>query len=382
MIQAVLICGRIRIRNNQNVLYTPEELSTVARPSKLPSFWEMHKVQQNSCFLPHRQDDLKWPENRSRRQIMDFVTKKAVESKFRQLGDETGLNDVLGIGSSSNANNDFSLFSSPAPDEESGQRGSRASSDDDVFPAPVATYFDDRPNNFPPLISLCYIDHAILSDKASSGVRWAYRTFVTIELLLVLNVVSGILFTILNSQIRWIYMCIGIVIAAFITIFELFGYDTAFRGAYRTSSRIRQRYLVFCAVNVIICSLYTFIGAGWFNGWSRISVISEDNDVRHRTLRTVLTVAEAAGWTGLLFMCTFTFFEYYHLLQGKHQGLSNEALRHARSGIENGAAQSSPSQVGAVSSTTQQSYGGANGQSSRDRMEQIRNKYRTPPSNS
>lgn len=306
--------------------------------------------------------------------MVDFVTKKAFEAKLKKIGNDIGLTDALGGGSSSNANNDWTGFPSSGMGEGLGQAGNRSENDESPFPVPLATYFDGKAKNFPPLIHLFYIDRTILSDRASNGVKWALYNLILVEVMLLVNMGCAILFNILKSDSRWIYIVLSGAIGLLLTLFELLAYETAFRGAYRTNNGIQQRYMVFCAVNLVLAGLYAFIGTAWFNGWTRISGINSGS-IQSGTLRMVFTIIEAFGWSVALFVSMFTLFEYYHIWHGKHQGLSVEASRLARSGIHGEEVRERPETRTSDRVQQQESHGGNRGDSRQDRLDQIRNKY-------
>ncbi|PXF49293.1 hypothetical protein BWQ96_00867 [Gracilariopsis chorda] len=83
-----------------------------------------------------------------------------------------------------------------------------------------------------------------------------------------MNVGSNITLSAISDGDSWINIVLAICVGAVVTILEVVAYETAFRGAYRTSSKLRMRYVWMCVANVLLFSVYTFIGATLFNGWA------------------------------------------------------------------------------------------------------------------
>lgn len=118
-------------------------------------------------------------------------------------------------------------------------------------------------------------------------------------------------------------------------------YDIGFRGLYRSSAKLRGRYMILCAVTACVAVTYAFAGGAWFNGWTRLRMFSNDDDEDNvfkgekgykRSLLLVCNVCEAIGWTFAFGLAIFTLFEMFHVYREQVQGLSEQALRDARRG--------------------------------------------------
>lgn len=253
---------------------------------------------------------------------MDFVAKNAIQSKLKKFGDNMGVNDLFG------ENSVFNGGPSASNDVERNNRrndNSNELSEEEIFPNNVANYFDSKPSNFPQYLNLFYIDRTILSHHAVNPVKWAYRLLLIVEVFLLLNISTRVTTKILVPKSSLLWMIMSIVFGLLVSFVELVGYEICFRGAYRSSKRIRGHYLVFSVVNIALITLYTFVGVGWFNGWSRIPRLEDIPQGYRRNTIVSLTVIEAIGWTFVLFMSMYTAFENYNLYTGNHDGLSNAA---------------------------------------------------------
>lgn len=258
---------------------------------------------------------------------MDLLTKKVLESKAKRLGKDLGFSDGFG-GASSTQHREHSRTLDLGP------------SDRDEFPVQAATYFDNMPNNFPPILNLFYYDSNILSDEVRGTVGWAYRVLMAMEVLLFFNLVSTVARIVRMKGQGWIFIVLSTLVGIIVTVFELFAYDTAFRGAYRTNTRLRLRYIYLSTVTLILCGIYAFTGSAWFNGWTRIA---QFNGNRRKTsaksseaaslgiVEVIFCAIESLGWTAALFLVTFTLFDFYHLWRSNSQGLSDQSLRLAQS---------------------------------------------------
>lgn len=259
---------------------------------------------------------------------MDFITKKAFESKLNKVGKELGLKsdnkNIFGGASSSNKESPFAFL----------QRNENADAERDVESAPEtfssrnANIFDSKPKNFPFLIHIFYVDRSILSESARIPVTWAFRSLCLMEILLVFNSASNILSTILKKGDDWIFLLLSVVASILLSVYQLFAYETAFRGAYRTSRNLKKRYLYMFTPNIIISAIYACLGIGWLNGWMRIRSIVND-EFENEAVRETVTIVEALGWMVLMFVSVYTVFEYYHLYQSDQEGLSPSAIESA-----------------------------------------------------
>lgn len=300
---------------------------------------------------------------------MNYVTRKAFEAKVKQIGNDLGLGNVFNESSSSQQEQD----SHP-------QHPTNSDGDDDLFPVQASSYFDAMPNNFPPLVNLFYIDITILSEDVKKTFIWAHRVFMTIEVLLLVNALSAIIQTIITKGRVWVRILLSFSVGLVITFFQLFNYDTAFRGAYRTNRRLRIRYVYLSIITAALCAVYAFTGALWFNGWTRIPQYrhvkkSTDESSSQATspglAGIILSIIEASGWVIALFLVTFTLFDFYHLWRNDVQGLNNHALQIVRTATHSGLRQDVQHEGSA--SNDESNYRHDSTRS--DRIEQIRNKY-------
>lgn len=298
---------------------------------------------------------------------MDFVTKKVLEAKVKGIGKDLGISNGFGATSSAQQERSHPL--------------NIGSDSYDEFPVQAASHFESMPSNFPPILNLFYVDTSILSAAAKSTVGWAYRVFLAVEALLVLNLVSMVVKTVMMKGKEWLHIVLSALVGVLVTLFELFGYDTAFRGAYRTNSRLRFRYICLSTVTLVLCGIYAFAGAAWFNGWTRVVQYNKARREKSEgsaspemtspgTVGVIFSAIESFGWTVALFLVTFTLFDFYHLWQNGNQGLSDEALRIAR-GIEPGNTHTTTSENDVVQQRNDQRRVRPNA----ERVEQIRNKY-------
>lgn len=307
---------------------------------------------------------------------MDFVKKKAFEAHLNKVGKDLGFGSNLtsGIGGSSGAEprqSDWSIF--PSRNNDDDVEAQDANADASPLPEEVAAVFAARQKNFPMFIKLFYADRSILSDSALKPVTAAFRLLCLTEALLVLNTFMNILFTALNSGRGWIDLVIGAVAAILLSILQLFAYETAFRGAYRTSTNLRKRYMFFAVANIIILSLYAFLGVSFFNGWAQIPRISDSEEEKAKGLRKGLVVVEALLWTGAIFYSIYTLFEFYHFVQGREQGLSSEALNNVRRPTAN----DGPQQADHIPPEVGSSRPGGGTRTDRARIQAIKDRYRT-----
>lgn len=298
---------------------------------------------------------------------MDLVTKKVLEAKVKHIGKELGIGDGLG--------------GTPSTQQERSRTFDLGNNEYDEFPVQAVSYFDNMRNNFPPILNLFYYDSSILSDKVKVTVRWAYHVFLAIEVLLVFNLLSVVVKTVKMKGQGWLFIVLSILVGIVVTVFELLAFDTAFRGAYRTNPRLRLRYIYLSSATLVLCGIYAFTGAAWFNGWARVAQYSEartktPDDSKSSeaellgTVGIVFSVIESLGWTAALFLVTFTLFDFYHLWKDGNQGLSEEALRLAQS---NGRGRTNEASVddGSLSERSDRYRTTPNV----DRIEEIRNKY-------
>lgn len=261
---------------------------------------------------------------------MDFVKKKAFEAKLNKVGKDLGLssgNNPFGGSSRRNDNSNWNVFgqSNAGADEPEGD------AEMEVLPVAVASSFDNKPKNFPMFIHLFYVNRGILSEEAKGPVNWAYGNFIAVEGLLLFNLFVAILLTALRKGEGWVNLLLSVVVGLLVSVFELISYETAFRGAYRTSTNLRQRFLYFGAANIIIITVYMATGKAFFNGWSRVTGLAAvEGKEKYKTVQLWLSVVESIGWSATLFLTSYTLFEYYHLLKARSQGLTQRELAAAR----------------------------------------------------
>lgn len=293
---------------------------------------------------------------------MDFITKKAFESKVNKFSKDLGFNAT----SSSNSTPNWPTFGLSNNDVE--QQQSAQQQPDELFPAPEAAYFDALPANYPPLFHLFYLDRTILSDAAQKPVSYAHIIYILLTLGAVMNTAVAIAVVVLRKGTDWPYLLASAIATVLLAVFELYTYQTAFRGAYKTSQKIRQRYVILGAVNLLIICVYAFAGVLFFNGWSRLRDVGED----HPQLRRALTIIEALFWTVMLFFNTFTMFEHYHFQRDGAQGLSSSAISFAKR-AERADAAAAAAQEGEPPAS-----GARINRRDRAAIEEIRDRYRLP----
>lgn len=306
---------------------------------------------------------------------MDFVKKKAFEAHLNKFGKDLGLSSNITSGFSSSRteqerSSQWSAFpsmrSAPADEEAPAPE-----TDTSPFPTRATETFDARSKNFPPLLNLFYVDRSILSAAAREPVDHAFRVLGILTALLGLNFFTNALYTGLDKGTGWVDLLIGAIVALLLLFAELFAFETAFRGAYRNSENLRKRYL-FCATgNVVVFALYAFLGASFFNGWASAAGIDELEGSRaYRNWKRTLIMVEAFGWTALSLYNVYTLFEFYHLYNGREQGLSQQALDDAIRGVP--AAADDPSFIVPEGDAERRSG------TRSSRVQEIRDRYRTP----
>lgn len=307
---------------------------------------------------------------------MDFVKRKAFEAQINKVGKDLGL--------SSNVSSNFSGGDRQQPRtptwnvfslEDDSESPELYTEDGPVVSPTVTSHYESQPNNFPPFIRLIYVDQSILSEAAKQPVRWAFYVLCAMELLLVLNTLVAVLFTALEAGKDWYFLIISAAVTALLSFYELFTFEVAFRGAYQSSTGQRKRYLYLSAINILPMLLYAFLGVGFFNGWMRIGYLDEKetrDELNQPNLRKVFSVIEASLWTLLLFFSMYVSFEYYHLVKGREQGLSVEAIAAANRAQSS----ESPDTSNVVSSGDVQDRGRVEGSTS-SRIQEIRDRYKT-----
>lgn len=305
---------------------------------------------------------------------MDFIKKKAFEAQLNKVGKDLGLGSNLtsGFGAASSRaeprQSEFSIF--PSRGNNHDVEGQRETRDASPLSAEVATIFDSKPNNFPIFLHFFYVDRSILSDAARKPVNNAFHLFCIIEALLLLNVIWNIVFTVLNKGNTWIDLLVGSLIAVLLSIYQLIAYETAFRGAYRTSTNLRKRYMYFTVANIVLIGLYAFMGVSFFNGWANIVRIPDD--AKSRNLQKGLTIVEAFLWTGTMFFVNYTLFDFYHFVQGRAQGLSDQSLNSAST------ANTSEGQGDYIPAETGTTRPGRTTRTNNAQIQAIRDRYGTP----
>lgn len=262
---------------------------------------------------------------------MDFVKKKAFEAQINKVGKDLGLgsNVTSGFGGGSSEgdrNAGWNIFSSGGNNDEESGRGDEGMN---VSPE-VIGYYESRAKNFPPLVHLFYVEFDILSEAAKRPVTLGFGLFVAIEALLLTNTLVAGLFVGLESGKDWEYVLISGIVSVLLSIYELLTYEICFRGAYQTSTHVRKQYIGLLVANLIPIGLYAFLGVGFFNGWTRISNLrqqEDDGDVKHGSVRKVFAGIEAMCWTVLIFYNLYVVFEYYQFMMSREQGLCQAAIR-------------------------------------------------------
>lgn len=288
---------------------------------------------------------------------MDFIKKKAFESQLKKVGKDFGL-------SSSGPSNPFS--SSTAAPRQSDWNTDDSSPDSNPFSTRVAGVFDSHPRNFPRFLNLFYVDRSILSTAARGPVDHVLRVLGCLTGLLVLNLFTNALFVGIDGGDHWVNLLIGGIVAVLVVLVELFVFDTAFRGAYRTSTNLRQRYIGFATGNIILFTVYAFLGVSFFNGWTEIvNVNANSESEREKMWKRTFVVIESLGWTFLVPYNMYTMFEFYHLYQSRAQGLSQAALA-AAAGGESGGGEARVMEEGGAGRATRSSE-----------VQEIRDRYRT-----
>ena len=186
---------------------------------------------------------------------MDFVAKHAFQNKVKKFGEELGVKQLFSEqGSSSNRANEGSVFDIGSSGDFEG--------DDTSIPASVQAYYESQPNNFPggPL-KLFYADRGILDSQRAQGcVTWAFRLLLSIELLLLINIVNRLLSTLFDSSFSWVYILVAVLVAIILTVLQLYAYEVAFRGAYQSKAKLRLRYLIISAGTIVVAGLYNVKG--------------------------------------------------------------------------------------------------------------------------
>lgn len=314
---------------------------------------------------------------------MDFVKKKAIESQLNKVGKELGLgsNVTSGITGSSREHerqSQWSVFPSMRGGDGNGNGGDEEAPVADTasvpFPTRAAEAFDSRARNFPPFLNLFYVERGILSAAARLAVDQALRVLVGVTALLLLNLFANALYTGLDKGKGWVDLLIGGIVGFFVAVVELVAFDTAFRGAYRSSTVLRQRYLGFGTANVVLFGVYAFLSVSFFHGWAYVATVNEE-DKDYRFWARTLTLLEAFGWTGLSLYNMYAMFDYYHFYKGKEQGLSAEALESAMNAQRREAGNGGGGGGGEVGAESGAAPRGRRAEQARIR--EIRDRYRT-----
>lgn len=265
---------------------------------------------------------------------MDYVKKKAFETKVNQIGKDLGISNVrkdvskaLGIGGNegtSSSANPFSLDQQDVP-PSNGNRGlfpgTRPTQRDDATAEAVAS-IANMPGNYPPLLNIFYIDRSILSLVAKAPVGLAHWVFLFTVLGLALNSAIHIVLTVRGRERQWADLISSLFMLFALSFYALVAYFYAFRGAYRSSSSTQAWYLVLGAIHLALLALYAFLGVSFFNGWTRLRNVSG----KLENVYKVLAGIEAAYWTFILLFATYALYEYYDFRRSKAQGLSAATL--------------------------------------------------------
>lgn len=268
---------------------------------------------------------------------MNFVQKKATEAQINKVGKDLGLGSKMTSGFSGGSsdqprNPKWSAFSLG---EDGDLQEPQADDGPSVLPA-ISNDYESMPNNFPPVLCLFYVDQSILSQAAEKPVSWAYVVLCGTEVALFFNTFVAALFTALEHGGDWYFLLISAALTLLLSFYQLFAFEIAFRGAYQTLTGIRKQYLYLSAINILPMTLYAFLGVAFFHGWSRIGYIDETNDINNPGVRKAFAFIEALLWTSLLFTNIYSLFTYYHLVKGREQGLSPEAIAKASRAKEGG----------------------------------------------
>lgn len=310
---------------------------------------------------------------------MDVVYKKAIESKVKKFGRDLGINSGNNASSSGAPAQPWDMFSVGA-DDDIGPESGLDNSQHENFPPSAAAFFNSRPRNFPPLIRLFFLDRSILTSALRPVVNWAIRVVYIIGICLSINISTNVFFVVARKGTDWYLILISVPIAIILAGFQLFTADTAFRGAYRTSSQLRGRYLLLAGANLIPIIMYALLGFGFFNGWLRISAAGRDESITGalRKTRMIMAAIEAGLWTLALFMQTFSLFEMQSVWRSRDPGLSDEALAATRRGI-NPSETTSTTTALPTSTTAPPPRPDGREAATRDRIDQIRQKYSSGP---
>lgn len=275
---------------------------------------------------------------------MDFVAKKALQAKVKRFGDDLGVNEFFSSsgGNGTSSSSTGNILNTATNTDTNSRTGS---STEELFPSSLASHFDGQAGNFPTLcyclsLNMFWIDRSILSARADACMLWAHRLLFTIVTLSLFNVVTRTLSTaLLPGVFPWAFIIVSVAACLILSGAQVVMYDTAFRGLYRSSVRLRRRYMGMCAVTAAVAATYAFAGGGWFNGWTRLGMFSNDGGRPFegqkgykRSVLLVCNVCESIGWTFGFGLAVFTLFEMFHVYRERVKGLSEQAERDARRG--------------------------------------------------
>lgn len=308
---------------------------------------------------------------------MDFLKKKAFEAQLNKVGKDLGLGSNVTSGFSGSSrqeprNSAWNVFGS----QENGDTRDEPNEDDFAISPALLTYYESMPYNFPPYVRLFYINRSILSEEAKEPVATAYNFLCAMSSLLLLNTLLAVLFTSLERGKDWPFLLMSAGLTVLLTVYELYAFEVAFRGAYQTSTRLRKWYLALTSINIVLVSLYAFVGVGFFNGWTRLASLNKTGDaeeeVNHEGARRIATIIEAILWSALLVFNIHVVFNYYHLVHGRDRGLSPEAVAAANRALANEDS-SNRNDAGMLDGEANRG-GGTQGRKSR--IQEIRDRYR------
>eukprot|EP00177_Eucheuma_denticulatum_P004111 GFKZ01007455.1.p1 GENE.GFKZ01007455.1~~GFKZ01007455.1.p1 ORF type:complete len:313 (-),score=39.27 GFKZ01007455.1:1015-1953(-) len=271
---------------------------------------------------------------------MDFLKKKAFEAQLNKVGKDLGLGSNVTSGFSGSSrqeprNSAWNVFST----QENGDTRDENNENEFAISPALLTYYESMPYNFPPYLRMFYINRSILSDAANPPVTTAYNFLCAMASLLLLNSLLAVLFTSLEKGKDWPFLLMSAGLTVLLTLYELYAFEVAFRGAYQTSTGLRKWYIALTSINLVLVSLYAFVGVGFFNGWTRLASLNKTDDseeqIEHEGARRIATIIESILWSALLVFNIHVLFNYYHLVYGRDQGLSPEAIVAANRALAN-----------------------------------------------
>lgn len=264
---------------------------------------------------------------------MDFIKKKVFETQIRNVSRDLGFVQNSNSAFSSQPDNSDRIqkawhnFTGRSPTQEDTASADLEAAEVDGFPSIVESAFNSRPKNFPPCVSLFYIDGSILSKEAAMAVKCSFYTLCFTIVNVVFNVSANVTVVAVMNGKDWYNILLSIIAGCVLFSFQLLTYESGFRGAYRNSTNLRMRYIWMSVGNGIIFSVYCFTNLLFFNGFSTLSNLAKNE--AHFRLRNTLAAIESTAWTFLLILNIYSLYEYYNVLGNRQQGLSDQAYNDA-----------------------------------------------------